>query len=503
MTAPETNTAEEDTVGPTQSEKGVTLPIVALMLVTLLGLAAFAVDLGWFYLNASRIQRAADAGALAGVIWMPDDFPQADVVANQVTQTNGYEDGVDSAVVLVETVVSEPTQLQVTVTDTVPTFFLRIFGMVNQNIVRTARAEFVPPLPLGSPDNQFGNTCDPLQPGCTGQANFWANIHGRYTDTAMGDAYSSACRFASGTPCGTYNPLWDDAGTSPGYIYGVERAGPGVAFTVQFTDVAFHNNSGGNPTGDFVRTGDHGCPPWGAGATCGPTVQLSLYEPDPDPLDLTNNVLLCQTNVSPQPQVVATAPYNWVTHAGCFTVANPSSGIYIVQVRVLNVGPNPDGLNRYSVRSTPGSRMYAIDNMSIYNNATGSTTAFHLAEVLPVYKGKTFVVELYDAGESAAPGDLQVIDPTGSIYTGPCEVFSRDNVTDPWVQHPTPANCSENVTPQEYHTRWLKFEIGLSSTYTCGPCWWKMNYAYSTGVNDTTTWRAYILGNPIHLVPVS
>jgi hypothetical protein len=30
-----------------------------------------------------------------------------------------------------------------------------------------------------------------------------------------------------------------------------------------------------------------------------------------------------------------------------------------------------------------------------------------------------------------------------------------------------------------------------------------MNYSYPTGVNDTTTWRAYILGNPIHLVPVS
>jgi len=32
-------------------------------------------------------------------------------------------------------------------------------------------------------------------------------------------------------------------------------------------------------------------------------------------------------------------------------------------------------------------------------------------------------------------------------------------------------------------------------------CWWKMNYAYSSGVNDTTTWRAYMIGNPIHLVP--
>ncbi|HEY7563931.1 MAG TPA: Tad domain-containing protein, partial [Acidimicrobiia bacterium] len=405
MTADELQPEDED-VDPRKSERGVSLPLVALMLVTLLGLAAFAVDLGWFYLNASRIQRAADAGALAGVIWMPDDFTTASAAAHEITRTNGYEDGVDSAVVVVDPVVSKPTQLRVTITDNVPTFFLRVFGMVTQNIVRSAQAEFVPPLPMGSPDNQFGNSCDPLQPGCIGQANFWANIHGRYTDNEMGDAYSSACTDGSGSPCGSYNPLWDDGGTSPGYLYGVESSG---AFSIQFTDVEFHNSSGGVNNGDYVRTGDNGCPGLGGDmqANCGPTIQISLYEPDPDPLDLTNNVLLCQTNVSPQPQVAAGAPYNWIQHAGCFTVNSPSSGIYIVQVRVMNIGPNPDGLNRYSVRSTAG-RLYAIDNMSIYNNATGSTTAFHLAEVDDVYAGKTFVVELYDAGESAAPGDLQV-----------------------------------------------------------------------------------------------
>jgi len=27
-----------------------------------------------------------------------------------------------------------------------------------------------------------------------------------------------------------------------------------------------------------------------------------------------------------------------------------------------------------------------------------------------------------------------------------------------------------------------------------------MNYVYTSPVNDTTTWRAYMIGNPIHLV---
>jgi hypothetical protein len=27
-----------------------------------------------------------------------------------------------------------------------------------------------------------------------------------------------------------------------------------------------------------------------------------------------------------------------------------------------------------------------------------------------------------------------------------------------------------------------------------------MNYVYTSPVNDTTTWRAYMIGNPIHLI---
>jgi hypothetical protein len=44
--------------------------------------------------------------------------------------------------------------------------------------------------------------------------------------------------------------------------------------------------------------------------------------------------------------------------------------------------------------------------------------------------------------------------------------------------------------------------MDLPPEYACATCWWKMNYVYTPGgVNDTTTWRAYMIGNPIHLVP--
>jgi hypothetical protein len=165
---------------------------------------------------------------------------------------------------------------------------------------------------------------------------------------------------------------------------------------------------------------------------------------------------------------------------------------------------NNSGLNRYSIRTNTGN-IFALGDFSIFNNASGSTTAFHLAEVPDYYAGKTFVVEMYDTGESAADGTLQPIDPSGSVFDGgACRIYSRDITDTTWALQTTVAAgspCQEVVTPGEYNGRWLKFEMDLPATYSCTNCWWKMNYAYTSGVNDTTTWRAFIIGNPIHLVP--
>ncbi|MGZ8784618.1 MAG: pilus assembly protein TadG-related protein, partial [Acidimicrobiia bacterium] len=132
-----------------RAEDGAILPFVALVLVVLLGLASFAVDLGWFYLNSTRIQRAAESAALAGVIHMPQAYAsKAEPTAIQVAATNGYVDGVDNAAITVTDGLtwSEPNQIEVTISDTVDTFLLRVLGRQNQTITRSAVAEYVPPL---------------------------------------------------------------------------------------------------------------------------------------------------------------------------------------------------------------------------------------------------------------------------------------------------------------------------------------------------------------------
>lgn len=53
------------------NERGATLVLAAAVLLVLMGMAGFAVDLGWLYSQGAEAQKAAEAAALAGVVHMP------------------------------------------------------------------------------------------------------------------------------------------------------------------------------------------------------------------------------------------------------------------------------------------------------------------------------------------------------------------------------------------------------------------------------------------------
>lgn len=521
-------------------DRGAALLLVALSLVLLMGMAAFGTDLAWFYLNASRVQRTADAAALGGVVWLPEDETTALSTAQAIATQNGYtHDPINlTTTVVPERVTGELNQLQVTVTDTVPTFFLRVFGRTEQVIARDAVAQFIPPLRLGSPENQFGNACDPGLAGCSDQPGFWANIHGKYTRRGMGDAFAAWCINNSGTNCGSaasnQNPLWRERG----YLYGIEVDTPGSSFTVEFVDMQFRNISGvssdtcsmGNrrspmvPTGctsDWMRTGDRGCEDGGWGgrnysSDCGMVVITRLYAPDPDPFNLDNNVLLCQHTWQPEPQIAHADPYVWQTPSSCFTVSNASAGIYVLQITIEEPANRRNvGLNRYGVRVSSTAKIFGMGDMSIYNNLEAGESDFYLAEVNNIYRGRKFVIEMFDPGEGN--GWINLMRPTGATWTNTgttCDMYTRPVgvMTGPWNFQGTRTPCrfqADNSAAGQaaglhYDDRWIKLEVPLPSTYDCdyagGECWWKVNYDYTSAANDTTTWRAYILGNPIHLV---
>ena len=158
---------------------GYVLILTALLLVPLLAVTAFAVDLGAWYAQASKAQRAADAGALAGVVWATDST-RWDTVARDVIQKNGYVDGVDGVEVEVNRLSDSRIQASVSVDG--EQFFSNIFQPGGQRLGRQAVAEYVVPVPMGSPTNRLGN-----DPTVTPSPGFWLNIAGRATNKVSGD----------------------------------------------------------------------------------------------------------------------------------------------------------------------------------------------------------------------------------------------------------------------------------------------------------------------------
>ncbi len=139
-----------------ERSRGQVLVIFALILTFLLLMSALVVDLAWLWGNTLRIQRAADAAALAGVVHLPGNPGLAYSTAVSEATKNGYVNGANAVSV---SPIKDPynaRKLDVTVSAPVKTFFLGIIGMNQFTISRQADAEYILPVPMGSPLNYYG-----------------------------------------------------------------------------------------------------------------------------------------------------------------------------------------------------------------------------------------------------------------------------------------------------------------------------------------------------------
>ena len=224
-------------------ERGVILPMMAIMLVVLMGAAAMAVDLGWLFWQSVEIQHGADAAALAGVIYEPSQQTKAHTVGIEAAAVNGYDDSLPGTTVAVSDiddillVVDDDNQLRVTISHQVSTFFLKVFGMDDVTISRTAVAQYSLPLFLGSPEAYLG--ADPsrgLEPG------FWVSVHGTWAKKIHGDRYGDGCAgSATGQGCPQnpeHRPSVDPGQiqASGGYIYGIDVSAGATDLTLEIFD---------------------------------------------------------------------------------------------------------------------------------------------------------------------------------------------------------------------------------------------------------------------------
>lgn len=72
-----------------KNDKGAIAIIAAVVLIVMLGMAAFVVDVGNLYAEKAKLQTAMDAASLAGAQDLPDTS-KATTTANQYIQLNGY-----------------------------------------------------------------------------------------------------------------------------------------------------------------------------------------------------------------------------------------------------------------------------------------------------------------------------------------------------------------------------------------------------------------------------
>lgn len=202
--------------------KGQTLIIFALSFTVLLGLAGLAIDVARAYDLFARMQRAAEAGVVAGVLYMPANYNTArpgdglsavarasmEVVKNGFGTALPYNDPQSSACptdlssveVAVCPLATKPGNLRVTITERLNVVLLSGLGMQPITLQASAQAEYLPPVAIASRQNYFGDqmectsgsgttACDPTDNTQTHLQYFMATMNGPADLKESGDPY--------------------------------------------------------------------------------------------------------------------------------------------------------------------------------------------------------------------------------------------------------------------------------------------------------------------------
>ena len=125
-------------------ESGQTLILVALGLTCILGFVGFATDVGVLLHAKRNLQIAADAAALAGANQINIDSTKIVAAAKAASAQNGFTDGVNSVTVTPSNGPADgphagnASYVEAIVTQTQPTFFMRLFNFTSMPV--SARA---------------------------------------------------------------------------------------------------------------------------------------------------------------------------------------------------------------------------------------------------------------------------------------------------------------------------------------------------------------------------
>ncbi len=514
--------------------RGQIIVLFAAALPVLIGIMGLAIDISFAWVNELRIQKTADAAALAGAVYLPDNTTGARNAALTAAVQNGYVNGTGaingSLNISIIANRNEPNhqQMDVSITAPVPTFFLRVFGINYLTTTRSAHAQYNLPLPMGSPLNVFG---DPTAKDLQGNAlNFWGAIQGPCTLKQNGDPYATKDTTSVHSNCSTapisnteYKP--PSAGDPGAYDYTIKVPVAGT-LAIQLYDPEFCPRSGqGNDTGDTEFTN----------AVFDTT--FTLYNPSDTPYSLGTYTVRTAVTYPGDGSTSTKDGQSGATHSCSsyyvttdssthdykgkwlgFSSFSASPGSYRLNVQTSTVGTNgADGSNMYAIKailnggsgaqpSVYGGAVGTVSSMSIYNNLAAGTSYIYLAQINATNAGKQLVLDLFDAGDLNGTGTMYFMMPTTSGWTN--ATFSWRNPGTTLTGSGSVHSGATSVTTasggtSNFQGDWMVVTITIPSTYTAPQNgWWKIKYVITGGAaHDRTAWNAQVVDIPVHLVP--
>ncbi|TMF79008.1 MAG: hypothetical protein E6I18_07690 [Chloroflexi bacterium] len=527
-----------------REDRGQTFIIVALMLVTLIGFTGIATDVAWFQMNLVRVQRAADAAALAGVVLLPGNVSGAVTAAQNEAAKNGYANGVSGVTVTAVAETGNNKIIDTTVSAPVRPFFARLFGLNAFTARRSARAEFVLPVPMGSPENYYGinvlcrdgdtppacpQVPSAVPPGNLMPLGFFGGVEYRGGDRQNGDAYSpyyNALTGVNGLNVGTAsngNTSFDPSG----YSYVADFPPGTVAGSVWLYDPTFCATGGQSSSHRRLGVGDF----WFYNGGTPMTTVYNLMNMRGTPYDFTDDtVIASQTYVSDGVDKSASyqgdanygggatgngagpdckndpAHNNWVLLATGLT-----EGQYRLQVVTSSGTTDENGINGFGIEVTsaagPTPRVYGQSRMEAFI-VINNTSVFYLAQVEAAHAGKILEISLFDPGDiTNTTFKIRIPTATGFQYATFTWTATGSACGAATSGGPTTSLVTSTGSCNYYNNQWVTISVPIASNYTAptppgepGPGWWKIEYGTLGTGQDITTWQVNIRGNPVHLI---
>jgi Flp pilus assembly protein TadG len=531
-----------------RDDHGQALVMVALMMTALLGLTGLVADIGWYEVNLIRIQRAADAAALAGVVYLPTNVTGAVAAALAEATKNGYTNGVNGVSVTAAPDPSSDAVLDVTIGAPVQTYFAQVFGVRSFAARRDARAEFVLPVPMGSPQNYYGvnvlcrnsdtpPAC-PAVPSATGigtltPLGFFGGIEARGTDRGSGDAYSTY--YNSGTGVGGLNVgTLTNGGTSfdpNGYSYDVDFPAGTVGGSVWLFDPMFCATGGQTTTAARLGVGDYWIP--GGTGGIGITTVYNLWNTNGTPYDITDDTMVATSGslfansnaVDKGPLYAGNLSYGPGYYGGSSSDCQSSPyhnqwwrlasglgpGTYRMQAVTSSGSNSENAINGFGIQVTstsgPAPRVYGESRMCAFI-VVNNTSRLYLAQIEAAHAGKTLEIKLFDPGDISNT-NMKIQMPTATGYTYATFTWSATGSSGgaPTSGGPTTSLQTSNATTNFYNNQWVTLSVQIPTSYTAptppsepGPGWWKVEYNTLGSGADVTTWEVNVRGNPVHLI---